>query len=247
MTPLEKQLAEALRTGLEAAQELLAIKREALGEDYARTRSYWAATREIATALAAYEEQAAQQGAVTDPALVLWQAMNEAQKVGNRSDDKLIVEFLRRSGYGIAALAATSEASNAPAPADEGLEALRKMPQEAVDQLKTAKPAPSGWKLVPVEPTPEMIEAANDCEASWKSIWPAMLDAAPQPPEDDSLRKDAERYRWICRQDHIDRQWVSSFDEFKTMRDNSIDAAMIAPTLSELIDKKLPNPYGAGE
>jgi len=47
---------------------------------------------------------------VDDPCLVLWQAMNEAQKFGNRSDDKLIVEFLRRAGYVLAA---------APAPAPE--------------------------------------------------------------------------------------------------------------------------------
>ena len=35
----------------------------------------------------------------SDPCLVLWQAMNEAEKVGNRTDDKLVVEFLRRAGY----------------------------------------------------------------------------------------------------------------------------------------------------
>ena len=46
-----------------------------------------------------------------DPCVVLWQAMNEAEKVGNRTDDKLIVEFLRRAGYCIAPIAAT------PAPA----------------------------------------------------------------------------------------------------------------------------------
>ena len=45
----------------------------------------------------------AAQGVPVDPCLVLWQAMNEAEKVGNRTDDKLIVEFLRRAGYGIAA------------------------------------------------------------------------------------------------------------------------------------------------
>lgn len=45
--------------------------------------------------------------AQTDPCVVLWQAMNEAEKVGNRTDDKLIVEFLRRAGYCIAPLAAT--------------------------------------------------------------------------------------------------------------------------------------------
>ena len=44
--------------------------------------------------------------------------------------------------------------------------------------------SPRQWRTVPVEPTPSMIEAGNECEASWKSIWPAMLEAAPaQVPE----------------------------------------------------------------
>lgn len=43
---------------------------------------------------------------LADPCLVLWQAMNEAEKVGNRTDDKLIVKFLREAGYGIAPIAA---------------------------------------------------------------------------------------------------------------------------------------------
>lgn len=43
-----------------------------------------------------------------DPCLVLWKAMNQAGKVGNRTDDKLIVKFLRDAGYRIA-----------PAPAPE--------------------------------------------------------------------------------------------------------------------------------
>ena len=47
--------------------------------------------------------------APADPCLVLWKAMNEAEKVGNRSDDKLIVEFLRRAGYVIAAAPAAPE------------------------------------------------------------------------------------------------------------------------------------------
>lgn len=57
-------------------------------------------------ALAAHEAEAKPAEPVSDPCLVLWQAMNEAQKVGNRTDDKLIVEFLRRAGYVIAAAAA---------------------------------------------------------------------------------------------------------------------------------------------
>ena len=40
--------------------------------------------------------------APADPCLVLWQAMNEAEKYGQRTDDKLIVKFLREAGYVIA-------------------------------------------------------------------------------------------------------------------------------------------------
>lgn len=60
-----------------------------------------------------------------DPCLVLWQAMNEAEKVGNRTDDKLIVEFLHRAGYCIA---------TAPAPEAER-QALRYAQAEAVMPL----------------------------------------------------------------------------------------------------------------
>lgn len=51
------KLAQALRAGLEAAQELLAIKREALGDDYTKTRGYWEAERELSAALAAHEAE----------------------------------------------------------------------------------------------------------------------------------------------------------------------------------------------
>lgn len=49
--------------------------------------------------------------APADPCLALWQAMNEAEKYGQRTDDKLIVKFLREAGYVIAPAA--------PAPAVE--------------------------------------------------------------------------------------------------------------------------------
>jgi hypothetical protein len=42
---------------------------------------------------------------------------------------------------------------------------------------------PAGWKLVPVEPTPEMChtaEAEIDADSSWPAIWAAMLAAAPE-------------------------------------------------------------------
>jgi hypothetical protein len=72
-------------------------------------------------ALAAHEAEA--KAAPADSAVLLWQAMNEAEKVGNRTDDKLIVEFLRRAGYVIAA--APVNPSPTPAPlTDEQIDAM---------------------------------------------------------------------------------------------------------------------------
>jgi hypothetical protein len=48
-----------------------------------------------------------------DTCLILWKAMNEAEKYGQRTDDKLIVKFLREAGYVIA--------TAAPAPAQDAL------------------------------------------------------------------------------------------------------------------------------
>lgn len=59
MSDLTKQMAEALRTGLEMTQELLAMKREALGDDYQWTRAYFEAERELSAALAAFDAQQA--------------------------------------------------------------------------------------------------------------------------------------------------------------------------------------------
>jgi hypothetical protein len=50
-----EQLAQALLTGLGAAQELLEIKRKELGDDYSKTYGYWKAERELSAALAAHE------------------------------------------------------------------------------------------------------------------------------------------------------------------------------------------------
>lgn len=55
-------------------------------------------------------------------------------------------------------------------------------------KLYTSAPTiPEGWQLVPIEPTPEMVEAAND-EPQWRVSawevttrrWKAMLSAAPK-------------------------------------------------------------------
>ena len=41
---------------------------------------------------------------------------------------------------------------------------------------------PEGWKLVPVEPTTKMIDAARSQSSFPAGVWRAMLAAAPQPP-----------------------------------------------------------------
>jgi hypothetical protein len=54
------------------------------------------------------------------------------------------------------------------------------------------------WKLVPVEPTPEMLEAGRKAvttlalESATKRAWAAMLAAAPQPPEPGRAESDIE-------------------------------------------------------
>lgn len=60
--------------------------------------------------------------------------------------------------------------------------------ERAAIQPAGAAMAPEGWQLVPVEPTPEMLEAAqaldegnDDVMAAWSDAYSAMLAAAPTP------------------------------------------------------------------
>ncbi len=109
----------------------------------------------------------------------------------------------------------------------------------------------SKWKLVPVEATDQMIDAALDAKIGVKvlscaEIYCAMLDAAPVPAADDCesvcdayaaenqqfsdelarlraenerLKADAARYRWM----RADRDWDALHD---AAIDAAIDAAM---------------------
>src|SRR5690606_37466012 len=54
---------------------------------------------------------------------------------------------------------------------------------DALEAARTQR-APKGWKLVPVEPTPDMLISAQQVIYSYdlRVIFGAMLDAAPQPP-----------------------------------------------------------------
>ena len=58
-----------------------------------------------------------------------------------------------------------------------------------------------GWRLVPVEPTQEMIDAMRS--SVWlPACYRAMLAAAPQPtppaPAADSVLEDAARWQWLA-------------------------------------------------
>lgn len=110
---------------------------------------------------------------------------------------------------------------------------------------------PAGWKLVPIEPTDEMVAIGQsifgsfveDTPADYKRIYAAMLSAAPQPPQADvardalvqpfltDLAKDAARYRWLrdasnLHRDH--REVYTALVEGFTAKEieDAIDAAM---------------------
>jgi hypothetical protein len=92
---------------------------------------------------------------------------------------------------------------------------------ELLSAFATPVEVPPGWKLVPTEPTPEMIEAAasfggkggysrqrgEEAAESYRD----MLAASPTPTSDaavgDGVVKDAARYRWL-------RQWADKPYEF---------------------------------
>jgi len=61
-------------------------------------------------------------------------------------------------------------------------------PKQAGPAIKESLIAPEGYKLVPVEPTKEIMEAAISVYDVWawrnfQQMWAAMLAAAPTPPE----------------------------------------------------------------
>ena len=59
--------------------------------------------------------------------------------------------------------------------------------RQAMDYAQPTPSVPEGWKLVPIEPTPEMIDAAEyvdwgdaDVRGSCINAWDRMLAAAPE-------------------------------------------------------------------
>lgn len=116
-----------------------------------------------------------------DPCLVLWKAMNQAGKVGNRTDDKLIVKFLREAGYCIAAT---------PAPAPEAeRQALRYAQAEAVMPL--IGPLLDAWENVTfsaLDDAPELAKCLSEINKAMEGA------EAPPAPE-------AEEAVWRCAPD----------------------------------------------
>ena len=118
-----------------------------------------------------------------DPCLVLWKAMNQAGKVGNRTDDKLIVKFLRDAGYCIAA-------TPAPAP-DAERQALRYAQAEAVMPL--IGPLLDAWENVTFSALGDAPELAKCLSEINKAMEGA---EAPPAPEADELATAHEARRY---------------------------------------------------
>ena len=89
--------------------------------------------------------------------------------------------------------------------------------------MKTITYDESKWKLVPVEPTEEMLRAGVDAAIAQKNSRPwcppcyrAMLAAAPSAPatvQGDADRLDAERYRWLTDGKRGDYCWNNVLSE----------------------------------
>ena len=86
--------------------------------------------------------------------------------------------------------------------------------------------APEGWKIVPVEPTGEMVDAGIRSLGT-ADKFRAMLAAAPTPPVSED-RKDAERYRWL--RDIGNNTWKPMIKRgiTATQCDSAIDAGIVA-------------------
>jgi hypothetical protein len=74
----------------------------------------------------------------------------------------------------------------------------------------------TGWKLVPVKPTDEMLDAADvparvHPDAYFRAVYRAMLAAAPEPPADE---RDAEIARWIAVDERLPTRSDADFDGY---------------------------------
>lgn len=54
---------------------------------------------------------------------------------------------------------------------------------EKLQQAVKAQAVPEGWKLVPVEPTPEMMDTSDLPYPLFTELWKDAIAAAPEQPE----------------------------------------------------------------
>lgn len=102
---------------------------------------------------------------------------------------------------------------------------------------------PSGWNLVPTEPTQAMLDAVvtsmddfllgKEAEKQYREDWAAMLAAAPaqpvaEPVIADSVQEDAARYRWLREGNDAKHgaAWHVAVNLYGCEWDAAIDAAM---------------------
>jgi hypothetical protein len=93
---------------------------------------------------------------------------------------------------------------------------------------------PDGWKLVPIEPTAEMIDAAANADPERESVWAAYLAASPQPqpvqPTQAAIDVLAERQRQISSEG-----WTPEHDDEHSEGELSLAAAGYAESASDQI------------
>lgn len=105
----------------------------------------------------------------------------------------------------------------------------------AAPQPSYTAQAPAGWKLVPVEPTDDMLRAIRNQRsggrvgAGDRADWAAWLAAAPTPAaQADSVQEDAMRYRWLREGNDAKHgaAWHVAVNLYGCEWDAAIDAAM---------------------
>lgn len=102
--------------------------------------------------------------------------------------------------------------------------------------IPTAQVEAAGWKLVPVEPTPEMLLALKGAGQGGRERWAAMLSAAPPAPQLTQAVRDvlAERQRHVT-----EEGWTPEHDDEHTTGGMAFAAAAYAvhshagPTMSQ--------------
>jgi hypothetical protein len=126
--------------------------------------------------------QEAKPAPAVDPCLALWQAMNEAEKYGQRTDDKLIVKFLREAGYVIAPAA--------PSDLCERIcSAIKATDDKSVDEAGCMRDSNDCIAIVreqfaaaPAAPAPIHVSVGCMKESNGRETWMVMLTPSPDTP-----------------------------------------------------------------